>query len=103
MKHKTEKAEDVNASNIVHSATQVNCTKEVQEDDDYILNEHTGAMEKLMKILPNKCQNCFKYRKSVGVQVNCHVSETGRDKVTIHFGVQCNINDDIPQKVSNCL
>ena len=31
------------------------------------------------------------------------MSETARDKVTIHFGVQCNINDDIPQKVSNCL
>ena len=46
MKQKIEKAEDVNASNIVHSATQVNCTKEVQDDDEYILNEHTGVMEK---------------------------------------------------------
>ena len=54
-----------------------------------------------MKILPNKHQNCFKYRKSVGVQVNCDASETGTDKVATHFGVQCNLNDDNPQKVSN--
>ena len=66
--------------------------------------DKTGAMERLMKILSNKCQNCFKYRKSVGVQVNFDANrkqETGMDKVAIHFGVQCNLSDDNPQKVSN--
>ena len=67
MKFKTEKTEHVNVSIIEPSATLNNCTKDVQEDEQYILNDHTGAMERLTKILPNKCQNCFKYRKSVGV------------------------------------
>ena len=98
---KTEKGEDANISIHVPSATVVNCAKDVQEDEQYILNEHTGAMERLTKILPKKCQNCFKYRKSVGVQVNCDSSEREMDKVAIPFGVQCNLNDDNPQKIDN--
>ena len=58
-------------------------------------------MERLTKILPKKCQNCFKYRKSVGVQVNCDASETDMDKVAIHFGVQCNLYDDNQNAISN--
>ena len=63
MKFKTEKTEHVNVSIIEPSATLNNCTKDVQEDEQYILNGPYRCYGKINKDSAKQVSELFQIQK----------------------------------------